>query len=235
MKVKQFRYAQDNLGYVLHLDRIAIAIDGGAVEEILLYLQENDLELSMITNTHAHPDHTMGTRELIGKTGATFLSNETIRKRGVIEIENERLKVYHTPGHTADSVCFHPGNVLISGDTLFNGKAGRCFSGDLKGFYNSIKMIMGFPGETIIYAGHDYVEEYMALAKKLEPDNTYIDVFLKKYSPIHVFSTLDEEMKINPCLRFNDKKMVSIMRKKGFPVETEYDRWKAIMHIVQED
>jgi len=235
MQVKQFRYAQDNLGYILHGNHIAIAIDGGAVQKILLFLKKNELDLAFVTHTHAHPDHTIGTGELIRKTGATFLSNEMLRQHSEIKIENETIKVYNTPGHTSDSVSFHTGNHLISGDTLFNGKAGRCFSGDLKGFYNSIKMIMGLQGKTILYAGHDYVEEYMALAKKLEPDNTDIDIFLQKYSPDHVYSTLDEEMKINPCLRFNDKRMVSILIKKGFPVETEYDRWKAIMHIVQEN
>ncbi len=235
MKVKQFRYAQDNLGYLLYGNRIAIAIDGGALQAILIYLEENDLELAFVTNTHAHPDHTIGTRELIRKTGAAVLSNETLRKNRVIEVDNEIIKAYHTPGHTSDSVSFYTGNYLISGDTLFNGKVGKCFSGDLKGFYNSIKMIMGLPGNTVIYAGHDYVEEYMAFGKKLEPDNTDIDIFLKNYSPDHVYSILDEEMKINPCLRFNDKKMVQIMKEKGFPVETEYDRWRAIMHIVQEN
>ncbi len=235
MNIKQFRYAQDNLGYLLCGNHVAIAIDGGAVREMLTYLKEHTLELAFVTNTHAHPDHTIGTRELIHKTGATFLSNETLRKNRVIELENELIKVYHTPGHTSDSISFYAGNYLISGDTLFNGKAGRCFSGDLKGFYNSIKMIMGFPTETVIYAGHDYVEEYMAFAKKLEPGNANIDIFLNNYRPDHVYSLLDEEMKINPCLRFNDHAMVSIMIKKGFPVETEYHRWKAIMHIVQEN
>ncbi len=235
MKVKQFRYSQDNLGYLLYSNHLAIAIDGGAVQEISLYLKENTLELVFATNTHSHPDHTIGTGELIRKTGATFLNNEMLRKNRVIEVENEIIEVYHTPGHTSDSVSFHTGKYLLSGDTLFNGRAGKCFSGDLKGFHNSIKMIMDFPGETIIYSGHDYVEEYMAFAKKLEPDNTDIDNFLIKYRPDHVYSILEEEVRINPCLRFNDKKMVSIMKEKGFPVETEYDRWKAIMQIVQEN
>jgi hydroxyacylglutathione hydrolase len=121
--------------------------------------------------------------------------------------------------------------VLITGDTLFNGTVGNCFSGDLKRFYDSIKLLMGFPGETIIYAGHDYVLESMAFAKNLEPDNHDIDLFLKKYDPDHVFSTMDEEMKINPYLRFNESKIITLLEEKGLPVATEYERWESLMSI----
>ena len=140
--------------------------------------------------------------------------------------------MYHTPGHTNDSVTFHFGNILITGDTLFNGKAGRCFSGDLKGFYRSVKLLMDFPGETIIYAGHDYVEEYMEFARGLEPDNTHIDRFLEKYGPAHVYSTLDEEFKINPFLRFNEPRIVSFLKDRGLPVSTEYERWESLMTLM---
>lgn len=87
---------------------------------------------------------------------------------------------------------------------------------------------MGFPEDTIIYAGHDYVEKYMETARRLEPDNKEIDIYLKNYDPAHVCATLKEEMKVNPSLRFNDKKMISILRARGLAVDTEYDRWTAI-------
>jgi hydroxyacylglutathione hydrolase len=91
---------------------------------------------------------------------------------------------------------------------------------------------MEFPGETIVYAGHDYVEEYMEFAKQLEPDNTHIERFLGKYDPAHVYSTLDEEFKINPFLRFNDKKIISILQKRDLPVGTEYERWESLMSLM---
>ena len=230
MKVKQFRYS-DNLGYVIYGKGSAMAIDGGAVKEILSFIGLNGLKLQYVTNTHTHMDHTVGDKGLLAETGAIYLDNKTLRKNEAVELEGEEIRVYHTPGHSEDSVVFHLGNVLISGDTLFNGKVGKCFTGDLKGFYKSIKMVMDFPGDTIIYAGHDYVEEYMEFAKNLEPDNEHIDEYLKKYDPGHVRSTLDEELKVDPFLRFNDKKIISILEKKGLPVETEYERWESIMTI----
>jgi hydroxyacylglutathione hydrolase len=36
-----------------------------------------------------------------------------------------RLKVLHTPGHTRGSCCFHVGERVFSGDTLFKGSVGR--------------------------------------------------------------------------------------------------------------
>ena len=35
MDIKQFRYSSDNLGYLIHSGKDAIAVDGGAVEDIL--------------------------------------------------------------------------------------------------------------------------------------------------------------------------------------------------------
>ena len=90
---------------------------------------------------------------------------------------------------------------------------------------------MGFPGDTIIYAGHDYIKESMEFAKFVEPDNTDIDIFLKNYDPGHVRSTLEEEKKINPYLRFNQESVISFLEQRGLPVETEYERWDSLMSI----
>jgi hydroxyacylglutathione hydrolase len=37
MKVKQFRYSADNLGYLVYGKKEAMAIDGGAVDEMLAF------------------------------------------------------------------------------------------------------------------------------------------------------------------------------------------------------
>ncbi len=91
---------------------------------------------------------------------------------------------------------------------------------------------MDLPGKTIIYAGHDYVEEYMGFAKELEPDNPYIERYLEKYDPAHVHSTLEEESRINPFLRFNDKKIISVLEKRDLPTKTEYERWESLMSLM---
>ena len=60
VKVKQFRYGADNLGYLVYEAQSAMAIDGGAVAEIIAFLGEHRLALKYVANTHDHPDHTCG-------------------------------------------------------------------------------------------------------------------------------------------------------------------------------
>lgn len=232
MKVKQFRYSADNLGYLVYGTKDAVAIDCGAVEAILSFIKANTLELKIVTNTHSHADHTSGNRKTLKRSNAVYIDTQTLYEKKNINIEGEKLKILHTPGHTLDSFCFLAGNMLISGDTIFNGKVGRCFSGDMEGFLKSIKKILELPKNTIIYGGHDYVKEYMDVAKQIEPDNKNIDLYLKKYNPEHVSSNLGEELKVNPSLRFNDSKMVSVLKQKNLPVKTEFERWCSIMQIV---
>ena len=232
MNIKQFRYSEDNLGYLVYGNKSAIVIDGGAVKNILSFISKHNLELKYVANTHSHMDHTTGNKPLLKQTKAEFLATKILLKERSVEIDGETIRVLHTPGHTGDSISFHFDNILISGDTLFNGKVGRCFTGDLKAFLQSIKTLLGLPKETLVYAGHDYVKEYMEFARQLAPDNIYIDPYLEKYNPGHVFATLEDELKVDPFLRFNDEKIISILNKKGLPTKTEIDRWTSLISLM---
>ena len=233
MKLKQFHYSKDNLGYLIYGEKFAATIDGGAVANILSFLKNHNIELRYVLNTHKHPDHTAGNKALLDSTTAEYLEITDLIKKGGFELEGDQIRVYHTPGHTHDSVVYYFNNKLVSGDTLLTGKAGRCFTGDEEGFLRSIKLLLALPLETLIYAGHDYVKEYLETAKSIEPDNIHIDKFFETYDPKHVFSTLEDELKINPTLRFNDKKMISILRRRGLPHNTELDCWKSLLSITQ--
>ncbi len=230
LQVKQFRYHIDNLAYLVYGKKYAMAVDGGADGEILSFINSRNLNLLFVTNTHGHADHTSGNEALLHESNARLLRYEEIENTE-IELEGRKLKVYNTPGHTADSLCFHVDNVLITGDTLFNGTIGNCFSGDAEGFYQSIKRIMSLSESTVIYAGHDYVEEAMNFARRLEPDNEYIEVFLQKYRADHVFSRLDEELRVNPYLRSNERSIINLLKRNGMPAKTEWQRWQSLMTI----
>jgi hydroxyacylglutathione hydrolase len=231
LKVKQFRYGTDNLGYLIYGQESAMVIDGGAVREMLSFATQRKLTIRMVANTHDHPDHTMGNIPLVKASGARFLSGDCLASGAEIDLETSQIHVYHTPGHTNDSVCFHVGDIIITGDTLFNGTIGNCFSGSIEAFYRSIKMIMALAGKTVVYAGHDYVRDSMAFARYLEPDNVYIDRFLNAYDPDHVFSTLDDEFRINPYFRFNVKNIICILKKHNLPTDTEWQRWQSLMTL----
>lgn len=230
-QVKQFRYGNDNLAYVIFGKQAALAIDGGAVTEILAFIAAQGLSLTYIAHTHGHWDHTMGTRQLMAQSDATQLRPEDLLEDKGLMLESERIQVFGTPGHTMDSLVFQVEGFLITGDTLFNGTIGNCFSGDRRAFYQSISYLRSFPDETVIYAGHDYVEASMQFARRLEPENPDIGPYLAKYDPRHVFSTLADEKKVNPYLRFNAPEMIAVLKERGLPTDTEYERWLSLMSI----
>jgi Zn-dependent hydrolases, including glyoxylases len=230
LHIEQFRYG-DNLAYLVYGKTEAMAIDGGAWQEILAFLESNNLTLIFITNTHQHYDHTPGNEHLLRKTKAKFLNSSNLADNEEIFIDGEAVVVYRTPGHTSDSICFYTGNSLITGDTLFNGTIGNCFSGDQKSFYQSIKRLMALPDDTKIYAGHDYIRDSLAFAKHLEPDNKEIDRFWNSYDPDNVYSTLADERKINPYLRFNEEPIINLLKANNLRHATGWERWESLMSI----
>jgi hypothetical protein len=67
LSVEPFRYGDDNLGYVIYGAEQAMAVDGGAWEEILAFLHGSSLSLSYVTNT---PTISTTPRETIPFSGA---------------------------------------------------------------------------------------------------------------------------------------------------------------------
>lgn len=231
MKIKQFFYGGDNLGYLLIADGRALAIDGGAVDDILAYINANRLVLTQVTNTHGHGDHTRGTRTLVQASGAQYLDHRRFADGDIIHLGGEAVTVRLTPGHTVDSVTFAADDLLVTGDTLFNGTVGNCFSGDLKAFYHSICRLMRYPGATRIYAGHDYVAAALAFARHLTPDNPAIAAYAAGYDRSHVVSTLDDELAVNPYLRFNTPEITRLLEARGLPTDTAIQRWEGVMSL----
>jgi hydroxyacylglutathione hydrolase len=230
LQLKQFRYGADNLGYVVYGDGNAMAIDGGAAAAILAFIKERDLSLVSVANTHHHQDHTSGNAALLARSRARLLTDKELRAER-IRLDEQEIRVIQTPGHTKDSLCFYTGQDLVAGDTLFKGTIGNCFSGDIEGFYRSIRELMALPDETVVYAGHDYVRDSMAFARRLEPKNSAIDAFLKRYDPNHVYSTIEQERKINPYFRFNEPGIIDLLAKLNLPRTTEWERWQSLMSI----
>lgn len=231
LHVEQFRYAQDNLGYLVFGERSAMAVDGGAWQEIMDFAGRRRLALLYVTHTHLHHDHTEGSDHLLDRSGARLVGFHDLQEGSVITLDGEPVRVYRTPGHSIDSICFHAGRYLLSGDTLFNGTIGNCFSGDLRAFYESVVRLTALPDDTVVFPGHDYVEPAIAFARYLEPGNGDIDAYGKNYDPNCVYSLLRDERKVNPYLRFNDPKIIAILEKRGLPVGTGWERWQSLMSI----
>ena len=231
LSIEQYRYGEDNLAYLIYGKKRAMAVDGGAGADILEFLSRNDLVLDYVANTHLHYDHTAGNDELLKRTKAKYLGFADLPDGREIVLDADKIIVIRTPGHSLESVCFSIGSAIITGDTLFNGTIGNCFSGDLKAFFLSIKRLMSFPPNTLIFAGHDYWMDSLAFAEYLEPENPDIEHFRGLYDPGHVYSTLAEEFKINPYLRFNETPIINLLTKRNLPHKTDWERWESLMSI----
>jgi len=155
---------------------------------ILEELQRQQLNLVGMLATHGHFDHVMAVGEIqqslkiplyihkddiflikrLEQTASHFLGYkpailpikiiEKLKIENSLKIENFKLKILHSPGHTPGSCCFYfeEENALFTGDTLFKEGIGRTdlsYSSkeDLK---KSLKKIFELPRETIVYSGH---------------------------------------------------------------------------------
>jgi len=232
MEIAQFKYGTDNLGYLVYTTSRGIAIDGGDPAAIIAFAQEKGIEIIGVTNTHSHGDHTPGNAGLMEQTGAVFLDCGSFTQGQGIELgEGQGLEVLLTPGHTMDSVCFKGEGFVVTGDTLFNGTVGNCFSGDLTAFYRSLKQLIQLPDDTLIYAGHDYVMESLQYARIIEPENPDIVRYKEGYNPDKIVSCLADELEVNPYLRFNAPAMILRLEEKNLPADTELQRFTSIMEI----
>ena len=75
----------------------------------------------------------------------------------VLTLGKNEIKVIHTPGHTVGGLCFLAGDILISGDTLFEGSIGKTDhpTGDMEIEIMSIKeKLLPLDDSVAVYPGH---------------------------------------------------------------------------------
>ena len=138
------------------------------VENYIELLNELDLKLVKVIDTHIHADHVTGASKLKLATNCSTLMGEhtpadaveiKVKDDEIIKIDQIEIKAMYTPGHTSDSYSFLMDSYLFSGDTLLINGTGRTDfqNGSSKDAYNSIfNRLLKLPEDTILYPGHDY-------------------------------------------------------------------------------
>ena len=154
------------------------------IEEYIILLNEFDLKLVKVIDTHIHADHITGASALREKTKCvTIMGDHTpaetveikVKDEEIIKLDQLEIKALHTPGHTSDSFSFLMNNYLFSGDTLLINGTGRTDfqNGSAKDAYHSIfNKLLKLPEETILCPGHDYNGKKMSTIgneKKFNP------------------------------------------------------------------
>ena len=77
----------------------------------------------------------------------------------MLKLAGFRIKVLHTPGHTAGSCCYYlpDEGILLSGDTLFRGSYGRTDleTGSTAAIIRSVRRLLKMlPDDTVVLPGH---------------------------------------------------------------------------------
>ncbi len=162
-----------------------VIIDPGAEgQQILRVVEDEEIKVKYIINTHGHIDHVSANAEIKKTTGAPVLlhagdkdlwrkphaslsffagqielppADHYLEDGEVLEVGNMRLEIIHTPGHTQGCIAIKSEKLLFSGDTLFAGSIGRTDlpGGSYRQIIASIKeKLMVLPDALLVYPGH---------------------------------------------------------------------------------
>ena len=211
MTIKTFTFnpIQENSYLVYDETLEAVVIDAGCISKIekralQQYIENNNLILKRVLNTHLHFDHQFGNRFLFdtfgiepeaGKEDEYLLENVIAQTRSFgmdvdeeaqplggyitenqeIKFGNTTLKAFHVPGHSPGSMAF------------YDEKEGVLFAGDV--------LFRGSIGRTDLPGG-DYATLIRSITEKLLPlpDSTVV------YSGHGPQTTIGFEKKNNPFL-----------------------------------
>ncbi|MDR1894310.1 MAG: MBL fold metallo-hydrolase [Spirochaetales bacterium] len=235
MNIHSFPFGESNLAYLIWNGGEAAAVDGGAAEEIIRFCREQGLVLRYVLNTHDHADHTPGNSRLLeaGFEGSfpLLISPGAARDQGKIFLGQEALHVLAVPGHTEDSVVFFTGGWIISGDTLFTGTVGNCYTGNYELYFDSLSRLLELPSDLPVYPGHDLFDYAVGVIKTIDPGNPYLTKYITMYNKSNLWTTLEAELRVNPFIRWNDSSLDAYRAALKQPVETPYQRFRAMMTI----
>ena len=224
---------QDNYSYVVidETNYSACVVDPSESKPIINFLENKNIKLKYILNTHHHYDHIGGNSELKKKYKSIVLGfkgdsdripgiDVLLEDNQIWKAENFEAKIMHIPGHTSGHICFHffKEKIIFTGDTLFSLGCGRIFEGTCKEMFNSLKKIKSLPKETKIYCGHEYTLNNSKFCIKYDSENINLKEKIENIQKKildglpTIPSTIKEELDCNIFLRTQDLNRFSKLR-----------------------
>jgi hydroxyacylglutathione hydrolase len=221
--VRQFPCLSDNYGFLARDEATGqvACIDTPDAGAILRELKLLGWPLTLILNTHWHPDHAGGNAEIKAATGATVIGPAEVERLSpvdrkvaggdAVDLGETRFQVIDTGGHTLGHVTYFDADDQIAfvGDTLFALGCGRLFEGTAPQMWASLSRLAALPDETAVYCAHEYtasnarfaltVDDSEALKRRSE------EVFAARArGEPTVPTTIAREKSTNPFLRAGD-------------------------------
>ena len=215
----------------------ALAIDPLDHAKCLATAKARGWDITQILNTHEHHDHTGGNAAVVAATGAKVIAHHKaagkiagmsrgVQAGDVIKVgKTVELECLDTPGHTLCHICLRSHTeqpALFSGDTLFNAGAGNVHNGgDVNAMYSTFAdQLARLPDNTLVYPGHDYIENNLKFTLAREPDNAAAQALLPSVSnhdPAQsAVTTLAEEKQFNTFMRLDSPALIAKLRE-AFP------------------
>jgi glyoxylase-like metal-dependent hydrolase (beta-lactamase superfamily II) len=137
------------------------------IERDLKLIEELDLTLEYVLDTHVHADHVTASGALRDRTGARSIGSTTgakcadlqVRHGDRVTLGDLEICVLETPGHTDDSLSFLIDGNVFTGDALLIRGTGRTDfqNGSSETLWDSLtKVLFQLPDDTVVWPGHDY-------------------------------------------------------------------------------
>ncbi len=220
IEVRLFPCLSDNYGFLVRdtASGEAAAVDTPDGAAVLRALEASGWRLSLILNTHWHPDHTQGNAVVQAATGAQIVGPAEVRRAAPLDREvkggdevglgQTRFQVLDTGGHTLGHVSYYDAadGTAFVGDTLFALGCGRLFEGTPAMMWDSLQRLAALPDETQIYCAHEYTASNARYALTLDKGETLAkrarEVFAaRERGEPTVPTTIGAEKAANPFLR----------------------------------
>jgi len=226
MQITPVPCLNDNYAYVIEDDNSKTigVVDPSEALPIISFLNNKNLKLNYILNTHHHLDHIGGNEELKKLYNAKvvgFLGDKhripgidiTLKDNEKWYFGNSIIRIFHIPGHTLGHICFffEKEKIVFTGDTLFSLGCGRIFEGDHKQMLTSLNIIKNLPKSTKIYCGHEYTYKNAEFCLKHDSNNADLKKKFKIIKKLRsdnlptIPTTLEDELKTNIFLRCDQK------------------------------
>ncbi len=138
------------------------------VDRYLALASRDGLRIRYLIDTHTHADHFTATQQLGRQLGVPVVMHRAspapfvgMRLDGgdMLVLGKLRIQVFHTPGHTRDSMSLLVEDRLFTGDTLLIGGTGRTDlpTGDPEQLYDSLfNGILKLDPALKVFPAHDY-------------------------------------------------------------------------------
>ena len=157
-------------------------------ERYLKLLEELDLRLVKVVDTHVHADHvtamgilrdTTNCITVMGEQSSVDIVSMRVADGEKVRIEGLELTAMYTPGHTDDSYSFSMNDRVFTGDTLLIRGTGRTDfqNGDAARQYDSIfNRLLKLPDNMLVYPAHDYKGDMVSTIAEERANNPRLQV-----------------------------------------------------------